>query len=137
MITNYVTFTNPAPNSANTISLIDTGAPRLIFTSTNTGFPVNRGGVEQTNAITTMSFCNTGVPDLTDETVNSVTLDVYIVKKDKLATDGNKVVSSLTVPAGETVFFSEERLVLDGGDMIYVQVNNSNLLAVSVSTLPV
>jgi len=137
MITNYVTFNNPAPDSTNTISLVDSGAPRLVFTSTNTGFPVNRGGVEQTNAVTTISFCNTGTPDLTDETVDSVTMDLYIVKKGKVAVAGNKAVSNLTVPAGETVFFSEERVVLDGGDMIFVEVDNSSLLAVSVSTLPV
>jgi hypothetical protein len=137
MISNYVTFNNPTPDPTNTTALVDLGAPRLVFTSTNTGFPVNRGGTEQTNAVTTIAFCNTGVPNLSDETVNSVVIDVYIVKKGKVATSGNKVVSSLTVPAGETVFFSEERVVLDGGDMIYVEVNNSNLLAVSVSTLPV
>jgi hypothetical protein len=137
MITNYVTFTNPAPDTVNTTALVNTGAARLVFTSTNSGFPVNRGGVEQTNAVTTIALCNTGTPDLTDETVDSVTVDVYIVKKGKVATAGNKVVSSLVVPAGETVFFSEERMVLDGGDMIYVEVNISDLLAVSVSTLPV
>ena len=137
MITNYVTFTNPAPDSTNTISLIDTGAARLVFTSTNNGFPVSRGGVEQTNAVTTVALCNTGTPNLSDETVNSVTVDIYVVKKGKTPVAGNKVVSSLIVPAGETVFFSEERMVLDGGDMIYVQASASSLLAVSVSTLPV
>lgn len=137
MITNYVTFTNPAPDTINTISLIDTGAARLVFTSTNTGFPVARGGTEQTNAVTTVALCNTGTPDLSDETVDSVTVDIYFVKKSKVPTAGNKVVSSLIVPAGETVFLSEERMVLDGGDMIYVEVDASDLLAVSVSTLPV
>jgi len=137
MITNYVNFTNPAPNTTNTIELVDTGAARLIFTSTTTGFPVARGGVEQTNAVTTISLCNTGTPNLSDETVNSVVVDIYFVKKGKVPIAGNKVVSSLTVPAGETVFFSEERMVLDGGDMIYVEVDTSDLIAVSVSTLPV
>jgi hypothetical protein len=137
MITNYVTFTNPAPDSNYTISLVDTGAPRLVFTSTNTGFPVARGGIEQRNAITTTALCNTGTPNLSDETVNSVTVNIYVVKKGRTAAAGNKVVSSLVVPAGETVFFSEERMVLDGGDMIFIEVDVSSLLAVSVSTLPV
>jgi len=137
MITNYVTFTNPAPSPTSTIALVNTGAPRLVFTSTNTGFPVNRGGVEQVNAVTTIALCNTGTPDLSDETVDSVTLSVYIVKKGRVALPGNKVVSNLIVPAGETVFFSEERIVLEGGDEIYVEVDVSDLLAVSVSTLPV
>jgi hypothetical protein len=137
MITNYVTFVNPAPDATYNISLVDTGAPRLVFTSTDKGFPVARGGIEQTNAVTTIALCNTGAPNLSDETVNSVTVDIYIVKKTKTATVGNKVVSQLIVPAGETVFFSEERMVLDGGDMIYVEVDVSGLLSVSVSTLPV
>lgn len=137
MITNYVTFTNSAPDVTNSISLVNSGAPRLVFTSTNTGFPVNRGATEQVNAVTTVAFCNTGAPNLTDETINAVTIDVYMVKKGKVAVDGNKVVSQLIVPAGETVFFSEERIVLDNGDEIYVEVNTSSLLAVSVSTLPV
>jgi hypothetical protein len=137
MITNYVTFTNPVPDSANTIALVSTGAPRLVFTSTTTGLPVNRGGVEQVSAVTTISLCNTGTVDLTDETIDSVTVDIYVVKKGKVAVAGNKVVSNLVIPAGETAFFSEERMVLDGGDEIYVEVNASNLLAVSVSTLPV
>lgn len=137
MITNYVSFVNPAPDATYNISLIDTGAPRLVFTSTTTGFPVARGGVEQKNAITTISLCNTGSPDLTNETVDSVTVNIYVVKKGKVATAGNKVVSQLVVPAGETVFFSEERMVLDGGDMIFVEVDVASLLAVSVSTLPV
>ena len=137
MITNYVTFVNPAPDATYNISLVDTGAPRLVVTSTDKGFPVARGGIEQTNAVTTIALCNTGAPNLSDETVNSVTVDIYIVKKTKTATVGNKVVSQLIVPAGETVFFSEERMVLDGGDMIYVEVDVSGLLSVSVSTLPV
>jgi len=137
MITNYVTFVNPAPDATYNISLIDTGAPRLVFTSTTTGFSVARGGVEQKNAITTVALCNTGTPNLSDETVDSVTVNIYVVKKGKVATAGNKVVSQLVVPAGETVFFSEERMVLDGGDTIFVEVNVSGLLAVSVSTLPV
>lgn len=137
MITNYVTFTNPAPDATNTTALVNTGAARLVFTSTSTGFPVARGGVEQTNAVTTVALCNTGTPDLSNETVDSVTVDIYFVKKGKVPAAGNKIVSSLTVPAGETVFLSEERMVLDGGDMIYVEVDVSDLLAVSVSTLPV
>jgi hypothetical protein len=137
MITNYVIFTNPAPDPVNTISLIDTGAPRLVFTSTNNGLPVARGAVEQVNAVTTIALCNTGTPDLTDETVDSVTISIYVVKKGRVAVAGNKVVSNLIVPAGETVFFSEERMVLDGGDQIFVEVDVSDLLSVSVSTLPV
>jgi hypothetical protein len=46
-------------------------------------------------------------------------------------------VSSLTVPAGETVFFSDERIVLDAGDEIYIGASSSSLICATVSSLPV
>jgi hypothetical protein len=54
------------------------------------------------------------------------------------------IVSKLTVPAGETVFLSEERIVLSNTDYVAVGYSPStgaatvsNLLTVTVSTLPV
>jgi hypothetical protein len=41
------------------------------------------------------------------------------------------------VPAGETVFFNDERIILDSCDEIYVGTSAANLLAVTVSSLPV
>jgi hypothetical protein len=57
---------------------------------------------------------------------------------------GSLIVSKLTVPAGETVFLSEERVVLSDSDYVAVGYSPStgaatvgNLLTVTVSTLPV
>lgn len=102
-----------------------------------------------TNAVTTIILCNTGTPSLTDESSNSIDVNIYLVSpngsSDNTTTgNGSLVVSKLTVPAGETVFFSEERIVLSDGDLVRVgyQMSNgagavSNLLTVTVSTLAV
>jgi hypothetical protein len=82
-------------------------------------------------------LCNVAAPTLTDETVNSVTVNIYFVKAADSYGTANLVVSSLTVPAGETVFFSEERFVLDAGDKIYVGTSSASKIAVTVSSLPV
>jgi hypothetical protein len=102
------------------------------------------------NAITTIALCNTGAPDLADETVNSIDVNVYLVSPGGTYVDnrtinvGSLIVSKLTVPAGETVFLSEERIVLSNTDYVAVGYSPStgastvsNLLTVTVSTLPV
>lgn len=100
------------------------------------------------NAITTIAVCNTGAPNSTDETINACLLDLYIVASgDQPDTSGkagapgsytgNQIISQLTVPAGETVFLSEERIVLSNGDFISVVAGTGNLLSITVSTLPV
>ena len=114
-------------------------SPTLAYTSTTTGAPVGGLVTGQTNAITTIILCNTGAPSATDETVNSANVNIYLVSPSKGGTVGvgTLVVSNLTVPAGETVFFSEERIVLDSGDQIWVGANAANLITVTVSSLPV
>jgi hypothetical protein len=102
------------------------------------------------NAITTIALCNTGAPNLTDETVNSIDVNVYLVAPSGTYADnrtinvGSLIVSKLTVPAGETVFLSEERIVLSDTDYVSVGYSPStgaatvaSLLTVTVSTLPV
>jgi hypothetical protein len=111
--------------------------PDLVFTSSTTGAPIAGAVTGQVNAITTIALCNVAAPTLTDETVNSVTVNIYFVKAADSYSTANLVVSSLTVPAGETVFFSEERFVLDAGDKIYVGTSSASKIAVTVSSLPV
>ena len=117
-------------------TLIPATATR-VFVSSTTGAAIGGAVTGQVNAITTMALCNTGAPTLTDETVNSVTVNVYLVKSGLSYGANNLIVSSLIIPAGETVFFSEERIVLDAGDEIWVTPTAGSLLAVTVSTLPV
>jgi hypothetical protein len=120
-------------------TIINVTTPIKVFTSSSTGAPLGGAVTGQTSAITTIILCNTLTPNLSDETVNSAVVDIYLVSPNKGGTvgQGTLVVSKLTVPAGETVFFSEERIVLDSGDEIHVASNISNAITVTVSSLPV
>ena len=101
------------------------------------------------NAVTCIAICNTGTVSLTDETVNSVDINVYVVSPsgggdNTTASTGALIVKQLIVPAGETVFFNDEKFVLANTDYIAVgyQMTGAaspvgNLLTVTVSTLPV
>jgi hypothetical protein len=144
MISNYIVYPNPAPSIVGaTPSLIDSSSitdAKLVFSSTDNGRSTSRGGTGQVNAITTIALCNTAAPDVSDETVNSVDVNIWIVPNGQSVDVYNRVVSSLTVPAGETIFFNEERIVLNSGDEIYVAASNSSVtpkLSVTVSSLPV
>jgi hypothetical protein len=133
MIRNY-------ENPEGTISLIDStsvSVPVKVFTSSTTGAAVGGAVTGKINAITTISLCNTGTPDITNESVDSVTVNIYLVRSGKSYTAGNLIVSNLTIPAGETVFFNEERVVLNPGDEIWVGTSAASLLAVTVSALQV
>lgn len=146
MIRNYET-------PEGTISLVDSTSktdPVLVFTSSTTGGPILGSVTGRTNAITTIALCNTAAPTPTNETANAVDVNIYIVRTKNGVlypggpVAGNLIVSSLTIPAGETVFFSEERLVLEGGDQIWIGTSDTatggsgaGRLSVSVSVLAV
>jgi hypothetical protein len=133
MITHYVI--DPTSNTES--ALLDATSvvvPKRVFTSTSNGFVT---GTPQTSAVTTIALCNTGAGDLTDETVDQVIVNIYLVRQGKSFAPGDLVVSGLIVPAGETVFFSEERLILNSGDQIWIGSSASDLIAVTVSSLPV
>jgi hypothetical protein len=133
MIRNYET-------PEGTISLVDSTSvtvPVRVFTSSTTGGPIAGGVTGRTNAVTTIALCNTAAPNTADETANAVVVNIYIVRSGKTFDAGNLIVSNLTVPAGETVFFSEERIVLESGDQIWVGTSASGRLSATVSVLAV
>jgi hypothetical protein len=133
MIRNY-------ENPEGTLSLIDSTSvtvPVKVFTSSTTGGPIAGGVIGRENAVTTIALCNTAAPDPADETTNSVTVNIYVVRSGLSYGAGNLVVSSLVVPAGETVFFSEERIVLASGDAIWIGTSAAARLAATVSVLAV
>jgi hypothetical protein len=124
--------------------LTDTSST-IVFTSTTTGAPVG-GAVTATNtAITNIIICNTGTGSPTDEIVDQAKVTINLCNKDVglSASATNTIVSNLIVPAGETIFFSDERIVLSGdatlgsADIIRVTSNASNLISVTVSALEV
>ena len=111
--------------------------PTRIYTSSTTGGIIAGPVTGQTSAITTIILCNTGTPDLTDETVDLANVNIYLVKSGDSADTNNIIVSNLPVPAGETVFFSDERVILDSGDSVHVGADAADLITVTVSSMPV
>lgn len=108
-----------------------------VFTASTTGAALGGAVTAQNRAVTNIILCNTGAVTITDESINRSSVDVYLVKQGDAPIDANKIVSSLTVPAGETVFFSDEKIILDGGDEVWVKAADANLITVTVSSLPV
>jgi hypothetical protein len=104
---------------------------------TTTGDTVLYTSLNGVNAVTLIVVCNTGTPNPADETINSCTLQLNLVKSGVLASDTNAIVKNLLIPAGETVFFSEERIVLDELDTIQGAASQPNLLSITVSTIAV
>lgn len=100
-----------------TITTGDITVPDRVFTATDTGLS---GGTGQQTAITTIALCNIEDPDLTDETVNTCDINIHLVKNGSSASRRNLIVSNLTVPAGETLFFSDERIILDSNDSVWI-----------------
>jgi hypothetical protein len=133
MIRNY-------ENPEGTIALVDSSTvtvPVKVFTSSTTGGPIAGGVTGRVNAVTTIALCNTAAASTADETTNAVTVNIYIVRSGKSYGTGNLIVSGLVVPAGETVFFSEERIVLESGDEIWVGTSTASRLSATVSVLAV
>jgi len=89
------------------------------------------------NAVTLIIICNTGLPDPNNEAVNSTSIQLNLVTAGSISTDTNTIVKELRIPAGETVFFSEERVVLENGDTVRARATDPNLLSITVSTIAV
>lgn len=117
--------------------------PSLVYTSSTNGDAIGGGVTGQQTAVTTIALCNIATPNPANETTGAVTTNIYLAKAGvgykNFPADGttNLIVSQLVIPAGETVFFNDERIVLDSGDQIFVGANVANSLAVTVSALPV
>jgi hypothetical protein len=92
--------------------------------ATNTTIYTSSGN----NAITTVIICNTGSSDRT--------LTLHAVPSGGSAGTVNMIVNALVVPAGDTVSFDQEKMVLSNGDSLVAVGSNTNLSA-TVSTLPV
>lgn len=105
-----------------------------VFYSTDDG---TLGGTPQQSAITTLVICNTAAGDPIDESVGSATVTLHLVPTGSGASDSNCIIKNLTVPAEETVFLSEERIVLGEGDFISATASVANRISITVSSLKV
>jgi hypothetical protein len=89
------------------------------------------------NAITTIIICNTNTFNPASPTANQSLLYMYAVPNGGTAGTGNLIVNGLPVPAGETVSFDQEKIVLADGDFIVAKTDSLSNLTATVSTLAV
>ena len=100
---------------------------QIVATTAGTANTLSSGSGNR--AITTVIVCNTtGGTDLT------VTL--YAVAGGGTASSANMIVNALIVPAGDTVSFDQEKMVLAAGDELKAICSAIGLTA-TISTLPV
>jgi hypothetical protein len=98
------------------------------ITATSAGSADTLASGSGARAITTVIICNT--------TASDKTVTLYAVPSAGTAGDGTMIVNTLTVPAGDTVSFDQEKMVLGSGDELKAICSASGLTA-TVSTLVV
>lgn len=89
------------------------------------------------NAITTIIVCNTSAFNPSSPAANTSLLYMYAVPSGGTAGLANVIVNGLPVPAGETVSFDQEKMVLANGDFIVAKTDSASNLVATVSTLAV
>lgn len=92
------------------------------------------------NAITTIIVCNTATFDSGNPTDGSTNLFLYAVPNGgnpAAPATSTLIVNGLPIPAGETVSFDQEKMVLANGDMIVAKSSSPANLVITISTLPV
>jgi hypothetical protein len=99
---------------------------RLITTDPTTVFEA----VGQ-QAITTIYVCNT--------TGSPVSFNLFVINSEDSVGAGydNMAYSSLELTANDTYVISNERLVLDNGDLVDVEANVADCITVTVSSIAV
>jgi hypothetical protein len=102
-------------------------------TSSNTTLTSGSGD----RAITTLIFCNTSTYVPATPTLNQSLLYVYAVPSGGTAGLGNIIVNGLPIPAGETVSFDQEKMVLGTGDIIVATTDSLSNITATVSVLAV
>ena len=92
------------------------------------------------NAITTVIVCNTAGYNPAFPTSGLTNLYLYAVPNGGSASSpatNTTIVNGLPIPAGETVTFDQEKLVLANGDMLVAKTDSPEVLVATVSTLAV
>jgi hypothetical protein len=89
------------------------------------------------NAITTIIVCNTATYNPASPLTGLTYLSLWAVKSGASHGDVNLIVNALPVPAGETVTFDQEKMVLENGDKIVAYCPPPANLTITISTLPV
>jgi hypothetical protein len=102
-------------------------------TSANTTIYSSTGN----NAITTVIFCNTSAYVTATPALNQSLLYVYAVPSGGVVGNNTLIVNGLPIPAGETVSFDQEKLVLANGDTLVAKTDSLSNITATVSTLAV
>ena len=91
-----------------------------------------------TNAITTIIVCNTATFDPNNPTTGQTNLYLYAVPSGTSPISNTQlIVNGLPIPAGETVTFDQEKIVLGNGDYLVAKSDSPANLVATVSTLVV
>jgi hypothetical protein len=105
--------------------------------STNTSIYASVGN----NAITSLIVCNVVVFDPANPLAGQTELYLYVVPSadvnELITLPRHTIVNGLPIPAGETVMFDQEKMVLSNGDHIFAKSGSLTNLVVTVSTLAV
>lgn len=91
-------------------------------------------------AITTVIVCNTAAYDPNNPSSELTNLYLYAVPAGGTPASpatNTTIVNGLPIPAGETVTFDQEKMVLANGDMLVAKSDSPANLVVTVSTLAV
>lgn len=93
------------------------------------------------NAITTIIICNTSIFDPNNPIAGQTNLFLYAVPSVEVSgtttLPKHTIVNGLPIPAGETVSFDQEKIVLSSGDAIIAKSDNPANLVITISTLVV
>lgn len=89
------------------------------------------------NAVTTIMICNTVAYDPLNPTAGLTYLDMHFVASTDGISSTNLVVNQLPVPAGETVTFDTEKIILGNGDRVIASSASPANLTATISTLEV
>lgn len=101
------------------------GSPTTIYTSSGN------------NAVTCIWICNTATYDPLNPTTGLTYLDIHFVKNGDGIVTTNQVVNQLPVPAGESVTFDTEKMILANGDRVVMYTPVPYNLVATISTIPV
>ena len=89
------------------------------------------------NAVTCIWVCNTAAYNPANPTANSTYLDLHFVRNGDGVTTTNLIVNQLPVPAGETVTFDTEKIILANGDTVVASSAAPANLVATISTISV
>lgn len=104
------------------------------ITTSNTTLQTGSGD----RAITTVIICNTAVFDPALPASGQTNLYLYAVPSGvSPVTATQLIVNGLPIPAGETVTFDQEKIVLATGDTLVAKSDSPANLVATVSILPV